>query len=121
METPTTGTRYEYSYLAVAGSQMNKLVQRLNDLGVEGWQLVTTNDVDPTIGVNSILAMIRRPIETLPPPSEAVEGWYPDPSGRFDKRFWNGRAWTFHVARQVDKSTHRDPPTARQPTPDLEQ
>ena len=24
-------------------------------------------------------------------------GWYPDPAGRFDVRYWNGHAWTEHV------------------------
>jgi Protein of unknown function (DUF2510) len=25
--------------------------------------------------------------------------WYPDPTGRNDRRYWNGRAWTDHVRR----------------------
>lgn len=29
-----------------------------------------------------------------PPPA-----WYPDPSGRFELRYWNGTAWTEHAAR----------------------
>lgn len=113
--------QWEYSYLTIESNRHEKLVQVLNDLGVEGWQLVTTDDIDPTIGTNSILAVVRRPIEPLPPPPTLTEDWYPDPSGRFDKRYWNGRAWTFHVGRSADKSTHRDPPTARTPTPDLKQ
>lgn len=24
-------------------------------------------------------------------------GWHPDPSGRFPRRYWDGRAWTAHV------------------------
>jgi hypothetical protein len=97
------------------------LVEKLNDLGAEGWQLVTTDDVDATVGMNTIFAVLRRRIEPLDPPVEKAEGWYPDPSGRFDKRYWNGHAWTFHVGRAADKSTHRDPPTRRRPTPDLKQ
>lgn len=27
-------------------------------------------------------------------------GWYPDPMGRFDHRYWNGTAWTDSVSRQ---------------------
>ena len=25
-------------------------------------------------------------------------GWYPDPGGRHQYRFWNGKAWTDHVS-----------------------
>ena len=25
--------------------------------------------------------------------------WYPDPSGRTDARYWDGRMWTAHVVR----------------------
>jgi hypothetical protein len=37
-------------------------------------------------------------------------GWYPDPSGRFEMRYWDGLAWTEHVSRQGQQFT--DPPTA---------
>ena len=26
-------------------------------------------------------------------------GWYPDPSGQFEQRYWDGSTWTDHVAR----------------------
>jgi len=26
--------------------------------------------------------------------------WYPDPTGRFELRFWDGKVWTEHVANQ---------------------
>jgi Protein of unknown function (DUF2510) len=65
------------------------------------------------------------PIETAQPvaaaaasnPSNATvaithtpAGWYPDPSGRFEMRYWDGLAWTEHVSRQGQQYT--DPPTA---------
>jgi len=34
--------------------------------------------------------------------------WYPDPSGRFELRYWNGSDWTEHVARKGKQFT--DPP-----------
>jgi hypothetical protein len=37
-------------------------------------------------------------------------GWYPDPSGRFEMRYWDGTAWTEHVARGGQQFT--DPPVA---------
>ena len=65
------------------------------------------------------------PIETAQPvtaaaastPSNATvaithtpAGWYPDPSGRYEMRYWDGLAWTEHVSRQGQQFT--DPPTA---------
>jgi uncharacterized protein DUF2510 len=113
--------QWEYTYISAPTNAPKALIEKLNDLGAEGWQLATMDDVDRTLGVNVLTAVIRRPIDPLPSPAEEAEGWYPDPSGRYDLRLWNGRAWTFHVARKADKSTHRDPPTAREPTPDLTQ
>jgi hypothetical protein len=113
---------YEYSYVqSTIANGMKKMVAVFNDLAVEGWQVVTMDDIDHTIGTNTITAIVRRAIEPPPSPDQNGEGWYPDPTGRFDQRMWNGRAWTFHVATNADKSTHRDPPTMRAPTAGLKQ
>ncbi len=32
-------------------------------------------------------------------------GWYPDPSGRFEQRYWDGAAWTEHVVSGGQQST----------------
>jgi len=45
-----------------------------------------------------------QPVVTTP------AGWYPDPSGRYELRYWNGTAWTEHVARGGQQYT--DPPVA---------
>ena len=37
-------------------------------------------------------------------------GWYADPAGRFELRYWDGGAWTEHVSRQGQQYT--DPPVA---------
>ena len=42
--------------------------------------------------------------------SAAPAGWYADPSGRFELRYWNGNKWTEHVSRAGQQST--DPPVA---------
>jgi hypothetical protein len=37
-------------------------------------------------------------------------GWYADPSGRFELRYWDGNQWTEHVSRDGQQFT--DPPVA---------
>ncbi|CAN5444060.1 hypothetical protein BH10ACT2_BH10ACT2_21540 [soil metagenome] len=37
-------------------------------------------------------------------------GWYADPAGRFDLRYWDGTTWTEHVSRAGQQYT--DSPTA---------
>jgi hypothetical protein len=37
-------------------------------------------------------------------------GWYADPSGRYELRYWDGAAWTEHVSRAGQQYT--DPPVA---------
>jgi hypothetical protein len=34
-----------------------------------------------------------------PPPVAAPPSWQPDPSGRFDFRYWNGEEWTEFVSK----------------------
>lgn len=111
----------EYSYVQVGANGAQKLVQALNDLASEGWMLVTVTSNDRTMGLNTLTALIRRPIVPLADPATLEPGWHPDPSRRFDRRYWNGRAWTFQVTRDGNKSTHRDPPTALPPTSHLSQ
>lgn len=50
-----------------------------------------------------------------PAPAPATEpavpaGWYADPSGRYELRYWDGAAWTEHVSRAGQQFT--DPPVA---------
>jgi len=49
--------------------------------------------------------------EPTPAPEPAVPaGWYADPSGRYELRYWDGAAWTEHVSRAGQQFT--DPPVA---------
>ena len=50
----------------------------------------------------------------LPVTSAPVAGWYPDPSGRFQLRWWDGRDWSEHVATWG--AMYVDPPRATAPT-----
>jgi hypothetical protein len=40
------------------------------------------------------------------------EGWYPDPTGRFQLRYWDGTAWTAHVSTAGAASVDPEPLSA---------
>src|SRR4051812_4193806 len=41
---------------------------------------------------------LRQPVPT-PGTYGGGPGWYPDPLGRFEHRYWDGARWTEHVSR----------------------
>jgi hypothetical protein len=48
----------------------------------------------------------RPPVRQFAAPTVADgPGWYPDPSGGYDHRYWDGTAWTEHVSRGGVAST----------------
>src|SRR5947207_3020695 len=47
--------------------------------------------------------------------SSITSGWYPDPSGRFEQRFFDGNQWTAHVVRGGERLL--DAPTTPVVTP----
>ena len=49
----------------------------------------------------------RTPVTSAP-----IAGWYPDPSRRFQLRYWDGRAWSQHVSSWGAMSTDPPRPTA---------
>ncbi|MEG3586022.1 MAG: DUF2510 domain-containing protein [Actinomycetota bacterium] len=34
----------------------------------------------------------------FPPPPLLDQGWYADPTGRYEARFWDGKKWTGHIS-----------------------
>lgn len=51
------------------------------------------------------------PAAPAPTPTPSVPaGWYADPAGRFDLRYWDGGTWTEHVSRAGQQFT--DAPVA---------
>ena len=54
------------------------------------------------------------PAAAVTPPAAAAPavpaGWYADPAGRFELRYWDGSTWTEHVSRTGQQFT--DPPVA---------
>jgi len=66
----------------------------------------TTTASDP--GYGAAAASTSSTTSTANPSVPAA--WYKDPSGRYELRYWNGTAWTEHVARGGQQFT--DPPVA---------
>jgi hypothetical protein len=76
---------------------------------VEPAMEVAVEPVSPVaIGVTE--PSVIEPAIQATPVSVTPAGWYPDPSGRFEMRYWDGTAWTEHVARGGQQYT--DPPIA---------
>jgi hypothetical protein len=97
-----------------------------------GWAVApdSANDAAPAadevpVVATGAAAAAAEPVVAEPSPAPAPEpapapapepapvvttpaGWYPDPSGRYELRYWDGTQWTEHVARQGQQFT--DPP-----------
>ena len=48
-------------------------------------------------------------------PTSPPAGWYPDPTGQFEQRYWDGATWTEHVVRGGVQSTSPLQPIAAAP------
>ena len=72
------------------------------------------SDTAPVADTAAAPAADPAPVATAAPApasDDAVPaGWYPDPSGRFELRYWDGSRWTEHVSRAGQQYT--DPPVA---------
>ena len=110
---------YEYVAFNPYNSSPEALATELTKKSAEGWEVVS---IVPTFD-GRYCAFLRRPnpeagtttstytSTTAPFPSTAAPAaWYPDPSKRFDLRYWDGSEWTEHVARGGQQFT--DQPVA---------
>jgi Protein of unknown function (DUF2510) len=71
-----------------------------------GYQPAPTPVVTP-----AVVAPVAAAPAPAPAPAPAVPaGWYADPAGRFELRYWDGSTWTEHVSRAGQQFT--DPPVA---------
>ena len=61
-------------------------------------------DVAPAVAAHE-----PQPVAAAPTPAVPA-GWYADPAGRFELRYWDGGTWTEHVSRAGQQFT--DPPVA---------
>jgi Protein of unknown function (DUF2510) len=65
------------------------------------------------MGPSAVSPAAAAPAASVAPaaPTPAVPaGWYADPAGRFELRYWDGTTWTEHVSRTGQQFT--DPPVA---------
>ena len=115
---------YEYVAFNPYNSSPEALATELTKKSAEGWEVV---NIVPTFD-GRYCAFLRRPlVATSGVPSSQVvtesslattaatsaaapAAWYPDPSKRFELRYWDGSEWTEHVARGGQQFT--DQPVA---------
>jgi len=67
----------------------------------------------PTVAAVEPAPVAPAPVEPAPaaaPTPSVPAGWYADPAGRFELRYWDGGTWTEHVSRAGQQYT--DPPVA---------
>lgn len=112
---------YEYVAFNPYNSSPEALAVELTKKSAEGWEVV---NIVPTFD-GRYCAFLRRPIgatstapntptttanSTTTTTTTAPAAWYPDPSTRFELRYWDGTEWTEHVARGGQQFT--DQPVA---------
>ncbi len=113
---------YEYVAFNPYNSSPEALAVELTKKSADGWEVV---NIVPTFD-GRYCAFLRRPTNSSLPSSvvasnpstpvptsvtttgattSAPAAWYPDPSKRFELRYWDGAVWTEHVARGGQKFT----------------
>ena len=119
---------YEYVAFNPYNSSPEALAVELSKKSADGWEVVI---IVPTFD-GRYCAFLRRPttaslassesannsssfaataaVTTSATSAAAPAAWYPDPSKRFELRYWDGAEWTEHVARGGQQFT--DQPVA---------
>ena len=116
---------YEYVAFNPYNSSPEALAVELTKKSEDGWEVV---NIVPTFD-GRYCAFLRRQTNSAVPssavasdpstpvastattsPAAAPAAWYPDPSKRFELRYWDGAEWTEHVARGGQQFT--DQPVA---------
>lgn len=104
--------QWEHTYVQGNTLDLNAIRNASNKLGALGWELVGVTSVDKTIGMNANLLWFKREVEAPPDPATDEE-WQDDPTGRYDKRRWDGTVWTAETAMMEAKTLHTDSPALR--------
>ena len=75
------------------------------------YQPAATPSYEPASAPTPVVPAPAAAAKPDPAPAPAVPaGWYADPAGRFELRYWDGGTWTEHVSRAGQQFT--DPPVA---------
>jgi hypothetical protein len=75
------------------------------------WGGSSSNDSGSSWGTAAAATTPSAPSQPAQPATPSVPaGWYHDPAGRYELRYWDGSAWTEHVSRAGQQYT--DPPVA---------
>lgn len=118
--TPSMAQTQHWEYLVVTVVDLTVLQDSLNRIGAVGWELVSTTTTDKKVGDvtgNEVVAVFKRRCAELPLPPFRVPEFYPDPTRRFDVRYWDGQHWSAHVANiGPPRTADVDPPTMLEPT-----
>lgn len=110
---------WEILQIVSTGSQVTAFVRRAAIAGTVNnvTATATTATPAPTSPTPTSPTPVSQPAATTASSTASSVGdavapaaWYPDPSGRFELRYWNGSAWTEHVSRGGQQFT--DPPVA---------
>ena len=97
---------WEYMTLTAPASNVDSIRELLNELGSIGWEMCGFASADPMIGLNSYTAVVKRAAAQYPEPGDVDEAaWHPDPSGRHERRYWDGLRWTQHVVDGEQQTT----------------
>lgn len=119
----------EYMSLKVSSAEHADLAIQLTTLSTQGWNVVnivsTGTDLiaylsrvqantatSPTPAVSgssdSAIGWATAATQSIPAQAVAPAKWYPDPSGRYEYRYWDGAKWTDDVSRAG--IVYKDPP-----------
>lgn len=101
---------WAYKELEANTANVGGLMQYVNEAAKDGWELVDMVFADKTIGMNSMFAVMRRPLDHPEDPEDLTPGWKADPQEVATQRFWDGQLWTIH--------TRGTPTRAEAPPPD---
>jgi len=96
--TPSVGSPEADAAAAAARAAKSAPASASSASGTPMWQSASTGATSAPAGTGTANASV---------PSVPAN-WYKDPSGRFEMRYWNGTAWTEHVATAGKQSI--DPP-----------
>src|SRR5207247_858135 len=83
-ETSAGMTQWEFSRVRAPTNTGQEFIDALNRFGSDGWEMVALTAADKTIGLNALIAVMKREcVRPHSPPTPDAE-WHDDPTGRFD-------------------------------------